>query len=319
MCSIGYRRRARYLSEVSQRPPRPWCDRATVPLWAVSACLILLGSAMPTITAAQSQASDKACSAILVGSRFPEAIPTYWTWEEFFTEVARPGTKILVDEHLNPSEQVTVEGRATSALARAKKVRDTAPLPKSAEREVSEVVLSTRDQLIRELSQTAYEGLRSRAHTGSNRRDYLLPIPGKRMSAEAGSHCIVAVKGREQPYLIPEAEHWEFYLRSYALLAEEFRLDGQNYQAVLLTDLARTRLPIRTEYLKRFLDTAVETANALSEITGSADRGRRADLVTRARERLVRAFPESTWAVIQKDVARSIEGMVFHFPPDIRE
>jgi len=278
------------------------------------------------------------CSGTLMPWEFPEAVPDYLAWESFFDDVTRSESAILNTAGLTPAAIEAVKGHATQALSSAGVARTAPQLPVYPSRDApatdttttrsratpislsrdasaAAAILRGRDQLIRELPEPAFRVVNESSQASARHRVYRLSAPGESISTLTGPQCRVTVKGREYPHLVPEAEYWAPHFRIYAQVSTPYRIGVDDYQPTFLDALQKNQLHIPIVHLRRFLNIANNTAASLDQAREArATESEIGAIVMRAREELIRSFPENIWFELQKDASRTCDGTMFTFP-----
>jgi hypothetical protein len=154
----------------------------------------------------------------------PEIVPDYWTWEALFNDLAAPNSGILQSAGVDATSVDAVTRQANDAVSRAAAVRTAPKAAFDVDRETvaAESILAARDSLIRAGKPELFDSLNELAHARSQSRVYPLPAPGKTVLIGGTPKCVVNIKARDYPHLVPEFSYWEFYLRGYAVASAGF-------------------------------------------------------------------------------------------------
>jgi hypothetical protein len=275
---------------------------AFVPTWRTQAAAL----AQPKST----------CSGTLAGREFPELIPEYWVWERFFDDISQPGSQLLRSTDLPPADAAVLKQMAAQAVANVRVIRAADPALEQVEGRAAEAIISARDALKRQLPEQRMRTASSIVYEQGSRREYKLPVTGKPRTLDDGTtQCLVSVKGKEHPELIPEIEAWRLYFLTYADVAEHISV-WPDYNVPDLRGIQKSRLPISDDDLRRFLTFARDQGRLLEQLQdASADDKTVAQTVRAARDVLLRTVRSDVWMKLRKDAERTRKGIIFTFPP----
>jgi hypothetical protein len=230
---------------------------------------------------------------------------------------------------LDPTAVAIIRQIGRDARQRALALRDVpsagSPQAVASEGEIAaaEAILAARDELVRSLSPDRYDRLEQWNLSGQRQLEYTLPVRGRLAQWDSGPMCIVSIRGRDFPYLIPEAYAWETYFRGRAIVASSQRTGPETYREEHIRTVQRHELPIAREHIVLILRVATSTNAAIDKVRQAA-RTEPADphvaqqqlirIVSQARAGLTRALPKRAWLILQADVTRTTGGTVFDFP-----
>jgi hypothetical protein len=282
--------------------------------------LVFPYAAVLMVAAAFAQQTEAPCEGRLNGEEFPFLVPEYVAWEDIFTRAQRTqptGSGLQLTESGRQSLQATGSLALKRAAAlRATPVQPGAISPNSA---AADLLLEARDDLLRTLSTVDTARLVEAVESTRRQTRYAFAKPGRRVNIPiANITCLITIKGKDQPELIPEAYYWEFHLRSLASISAEHRIGGAAYTADYMSAL-RHHLRIPDRDVIAVLTTAAETLlqvdAARAKYTDSRDaESAVASIVRAARLKLLRSLPRESWVAVQRDAARARVGTVYDFP-----
>jgi hypothetical protein len=259
---------------------------------------------------------EDSCSGTLIGWEFPELIPEYWVWEQFFADVSRPASTVLGGTDLAPGEAAVVRDKAAQAIANAATARRAAPVVAQAEADAAEAIISARDDLKRQLPESSLRATILKVYQQASQREYRLPVMGKRTDIAGTTRCSVSVKGREYPHLIPETEAWRTYLLNYADAAEHISVGPNEYKEADLRGIQKSRLSLTDDDLRRFLTFARDQGAIIEQMQDAGvDEKAIAQSVSAARDTLLRTLHPDAWMKVRRDAEMTRRGITFTYPP----
>lgn len=279
--------------------------------------------------------APESCVGTLSGRRAPRLLPAFAVWEQFWGDLtsdpAQADQLASVAALNQPVVQQILEV-GTVARQRAWALREgsspelPAALLQARQVDAAESILAGRDHLVRTLDSGALERLQRFVTDLRPHQQYRLPVRGKVVQWDEGPICIVSIKGRDYPQLIPESYTWETYFRVRALGAASERTGPDSYSSRHVQTVRRVDIPIAAEYVVHLLRVATATNDEVNAIYESASRGEvdhdtMLDLLSRlvvgARDGLVRTLPSAAWAAVLTDVRRLQGGTTHDFPGEL--
>lgn len=309
---------------------------------ALSFALVLASIGVAAVPPPDAPAVQGECIGRILGAKYPDLVPAYATWDNLFEagEAARRTNHMAALANLLQIDEATaarVADAGSAGRARARALKATALPPDDAgglahQRDIAaaEVILETRDDMLRSLSGAHVTSLLK--HAAGLRRTLTVELdaPGKLVWPIPGDPptCLVTVDGSEFPHLIPEAYVWEAYFHLQAAAAEDHRTSDGKYTDDYIQALRQHHLPIPEADINTVIDIARE-AFALVE----AKRHSPQSDVTEARETdaqvaaivdsysvtLLQRLQRSSWRAVIRDMMRIRTGTEFTFPTEPRK
>lgn len=294
-------------------------------------------------SARQNVGTEDACIAVLDGGEFPQFLPTFFVWEQAWADAVsvpelqgQPLARGIATHGLDERTLTTLRDVGEKARQRAAALREASIAPGlpgdlATDRDIAaaEAIFAGRDELIRSLPVDRYRDVERGLQESRRELKYRFPVQGRvRRDAIVGDLCVVTIKGKDYPHLIPEAYAWEFYFRVRALGASSERTGEDSYSDIHLSTVQRVDIPIAKEHILHLLRVATATNAAVDRLREAESSGHAgphevvqeqlARLVLDARDDLVRTLPPKAWLAVQADVMRRMGGTVFDFPARVQ-
>lgn len=278
---------------------------------AVMGVTVLVTAYRTTTKSAEArQLADTAsgCESTIEGWSFPSEVPSYLQWQPILAALGNSDEPMsrLFDVSVTTKEQI--KATAQSGTRRATQLKAMS----GNDAAIAAAILSSRDELIRQLAPATFDELQALVSTRTERTAFKLPTLGNRVTSSADSRCRVAADLAKQPHLVPEYVVWDMYFAALAGDASGHRLSDGSFPDAYISG-RRATLRIQPTSLVVLLNAALDSATQVEGLRSTgATRSEIEAVVMNQRARLIRTVPRNDWSQIKAAVARV--GVRYSFP-----